>query len=558
MSVRQVWKRKTPLPKLSPTCHNDSPPPPPRNTPHSISPPMDYPQRDRIINQLHTISTLIDSQTPTPPSSPHPLVQPPTNAQVGCHASFCHCCRELKLIDDVGTRRMTKKEKKKYMGLPKEPKKEWKLNEKAFVDTVSPMEAFDVLVEWTRSPTRKVWDSIHGKVVMIPLEVMRILQVHSERSMKYEIRYHPGKANVVIDALSRKERVKPRRVRAMAMTIQYGVRGMILTAQSEAFKQENGMMRTVVMDEAHASRFARCEVARIYLDEISSKEGILVDQLRFRWMIYFVVLADAAESVSDAIRFEYCLASSSGWTKMVKLRVPVWREAEVLRLQLKESSFQNIRPRRFLRSGSQSNVGCKKSCQSSEYESDLGQITRILVHVNGSEIMRHCSRYYSKVLLLFESTAHYAQSTARCESTAVMFEDDIVQCIFLDGFESQMLRLRGRKYGCIWRFMKGIIFLSTLMPLSIWEKINLPDLTKTRMILELFDRTISTPTGIAEDVFIKVGTFFFPADFVVVDYIADPRVPLILERPFLRTERALIDVHGEQMTLRHDDQCEVS
>ncbi|GJU45802.1 reverse transcriptase domain-containing protein [Tanacetum coccineum] len=52
----------------------------------------------------------------------------------------------------------------------------------------------------------------------------------------------------------------------------------------------------------------------------------------------------------------------------------------------------------------------------------------------------------------------------------------------------------------------------------------------------------------------KVGTFFFPADFVVVDYIADPRVPLILGRPFLRTARALIDVHGEQMTLRHDDQ----
>ncbi|GJR53129.1 putative reverse transcriptase domain-containing protein [Tanacetum coccineum] len=54
-----------------------------------------------------------------------------------------------------------------------------------------------------------------------------------------EIRYHPGKANVVGDALSRKERVKPRRVRAMAMTIQSGVRGKILAAQSEAFKQEN-------------------------------------------------------------------------------------------------------------------------------------------------------------------------------------------------------------------------------------------------------------------------------------------------------------------------------
>ncbi|GJT17958.1 reverse transcriptase domain-containing protein [Tanacetum coccineum] len=93
-----------------------------------------------------------------------------------------------------------------------------------------------------------------------------------------------------------------------------------------------------------------------------------------------------------------------------------------------------------------------------------------------------------------------------------------------------------------------------LMPLPIWKELNLLDLTKTRMILELADRTISTPTGIAEDVFVKVGTFFFPADFVVVDYIVDPRVPLILGRPFLRTARALIDVHDEQMTLRHDDQ----
>ncbi|GJW30616.1 reverse transcriptase domain-containing protein [Tanacetum coccineum] len=58
----------------------------------------------------------------------------------------------------------------------------------------------------------------------------------------------------------------------------------------------------------------------------------------------------------------------------------------------------------------------------------------------------------------------------------------------------------------------------------------------------------------AKDVFVKVGTFYFPADFVVVDYDADPRVPLILGRPFLRTARALIDVHGEEMTLRHDDQ----
>ncbi|GJZ97357.1 hypothetical protein Tco_0669810 [Tanacetum coccineum] len=56
---------------------------------------------------------------------------------------------------------------------------------------------------------------------------------------EYEIRYHPGKANVVDDALSRRERVKPKRVREMAMTIQSGVKGMILAVQGEAFNQEN-------------------------------------------------------------------------------------------------------------------------------------------------------------------------------------------------------------------------------------------------------------------------------------------------------------------------------
>ncbi|GKD81665.1 hypothetical protein Tco_1348504 [Tanacetum coccineum] len=137
-----------------------------------------------------------------------------------------------------------------------------------------------------------------SKVENAPAEMLRDLDQQMEKraddgctlwiklysKYEYEIRYHPGKENMVTDALNRKEQVKPRRVRAMAMTIQYGVRGMIFAAQSKAFKQEN---------------------------EWNSGD----DQLRFRWMIYFVVLADAAESVSDAIRFEYCLASSSGWTK---------------------------------------------------------------------------------------------------------------------------------------------------------------------------------------------------------------------------------------------------
>ncbi|GKA47876.1 reverse transcriptase domain-containing protein [Tanacetum coccineum] len=89
-----------------------------------------------------------------------------------------------------------------------------------------------------------------------------------------------------------------------------------------------------------------------------------------------------------------------------------------------------------------------------------------------------------------------------------------------------------------------------LMPLSVWKKLGLPELISTQMTFELANREICTPVGIARDVFVPVGKFTFPADFVIVDYESGPHVPLILGRPFLRTARALIDVHGEEMILR--------
>nr|GFA25912.1 reverse transcriptase domain-containing protein [Tanacetum cinerariifolium] len=64
------------------------------------------------------------------------------------------------------------------------------------------------------------------------------------------------------------------------------------------------------------------------------------------------------------------------------------------------------------------------------------------------------------------------------------------------------------------------------------------------------DRSVFKPIGIAKDVSVKVGVFHFPADFVVVDFEPDPRVPLILGRCFLKTGRALIDVHKGELTLR--------
>ncbi|GJS20760.1 reverse transcriptase domain-containing protein [Tanacetum coccineum] len=89
-----------------------------------------------------------------------------------------------------------------------------------------------------------------------------------------------------------------------------------------------------------------------------------------------------------------------------------------------------------------------------------------------------------------------------------------------------------------------------LMPLSVWKRLSLPKLTPTCMTLELADRSITQPIGIAEDVYVKVGKFHFPADFIVVDFDADLRVPLILGRSFLKTRRALIDVYKGELTLR--------
>ncbi|GJT91564.1 hypothetical protein Tco_1080409 [Tanacetum coccineum] len=95
MSVRQVWKRKTSTPKSSPPSQNDSPPLPPRVYLQSPSPPSYNPLRDQMINQLHNISTILDSHNNpsnayihAPPSPPPPQIHPPSHAQVEFHSSY--------------------------------------------------------------------------------------------------------------------------------------------------------------------------------------------------------------------------------------------------------------------------------------------------------------------------------------------------------------------------------------------------------------------------------------------------------------------------------------
>nr|GEX37307.1 reverse transcriptase domain-containing protein [Tanacetum cinerariifolium] len=118
-------------------------------------------------------------------------------------------------------------------------------------------------------------------------------------------------------------------------------------------------------------------------------------------------------------------------------------------------------------------------------------------------------------------------------------------------------KLREKDTNQMEKFFKSFkIFTSILREHKSYASIHLEKafLTPTRMTLELADRSITHPKGVAEDVFVKVGKFHFPTDFVVVDFEADSWVPLILGRSFLRTGRALIDVYREEITFWVNDE----
>ncbi|XP_062114349.1 uncharacterized protein LOC133825422 [Humulus lupulus] len=81
-----------------------------------------------------------------------------------------------------------------------------------------------------------------------------------------------------------------------------------------------------------------------------------------------------------------------------------------------------------------------------------------------------------------------------------------------------------------------------LMPLSIFQKLNLGEARPTTVSLQMADRSVNHPHGEIKDVLVKVGKFIFPMNFIVLDMEEDENIPIILGRSFLATSRALIDV----------------
>ncbi|XP_016195465.1 uncharacterized protein LOC107636474 [Arachis ipaensis] len=89
-----------------------------------------------------------------------------------------------------------------------------------------------------------------------------------------------------------------------------------------------------------------------------------------------------------------------------------------------------------------------------------------------------------------------------------------------------------------------------LIPLSMMRRLAIEELKPTRMSLVMVDRSIKTPNGIVENLLVKVGEFIFPVDFVILDTEEEGNNSFILERPFLATARAIIDVDKGEMIFR--------
>ncbi|GJX31340.1 putative reverse transcriptase domain-containing protein [Tanacetum coccineum] len=90
----------------------------------------------------------------------------------------------------------------------------------------------------------------------------------------------------------------------------------------------------------------------------------------------------------------------------------------------------------------------------------------------------------------------------------------------------------------------------SVMPLSTYLNLGLGELAHTKLTIELADRTMKYPKGIAENILVGIGKFTFPIDFIILDMPEDIKVPLILGRPFLSTAHAKIDVYKRKITLR--------
>ena len=92
------------------------------------------------------------------------------------------------------------------------------------------------------------------------------------------------------------------------------------------------------------------------------------------------------------------------------------------------------------------------------------------------------------------------------------------------------------------------------MSISVFKQLRIEDVRPITVTLQLENRSYAYLKGKIENVLVRVDKFIFRANFIVLDYEADKEVPIILGRPFLATEKTLIDVQKVELTMRVDDE----
>ncbi|CAM8940917.1 unnamed protein product [Rhodiola kirilowii] len=94
----------------------------------------------------------------------------------------------------------------------------------------------------------------------------------------------------------------------------------------------------------------------------------------------------------------------------------------------------------------------------------------------------------------------------------------------------------------------------SLMPNSLCKKLNMGEPKPTQMILRLADRSSRFPKGVLKDIPVRVGNFYIPGDFVVLEMGEDNEIPILLGRPFIYTAGAIFDTTKGSITMRVQDE----
>ncbi|GKC65069.1 retrovirus-related pol polyprotein from transposon TNT 1-94 [Tanacetum coccineum] len=151
-------------------------------------------------------------------------------------------------------------------------------------------------------------------------------------------------------------------------------------------------------------------------------------------------------------------------------------------------------------------------------------------------------------------SSQYAVSAQ--QNSKLMFESRLATIPFPSRLNNYYCDEKKGSYGlqCLYAYSYGATRDNDSLPRKENDLGSLGELAHTKLTIELADRTVKRPKGIAENVLVGIGKFVFPVDFIILDMPEDVKVPLILGRPFLSTAHAKIDVFKRKITLRVGDE----